>query len=515
MKLKRRSISLILAALMLIALFAGCRSGDDTPNSSSDPVNAGEPVMGGNLNVAIPQDLDANLDPQATVSADTRQLLFNICEGLIKLNPDGTFSPAVADYYKIAESADVFTFELREGVRFHNGKEVTVDDVVYSITRAAGLDTGTPLVGELAIVKSVEATDERTVIVTLKESNYEAFAAMTVAIIPEGNDPSEELIGTGPFYFEERMPQESILIKKFADYWGEPAYLDSVTYKIIDNAEAIVTALLSGSIDLCAHLTSAQVNELGEGFNIEEGTMNLVQAIYLNNAAEPFNNVEVRRALSYAIDKQNVLDFLADGKGAKLGSSIYPNFTKYFREDLVDYYEYDVEKAKQMLADAGYPNGFEVSLTVPSNLKPHVDTAIIVAEQLKQVGVTVNVQQVDWDTWLAETYIARDYEMTIIGIDTPVLSARGMLERFTSTAGDNLINFSNDEYDEVFSRASRTQDEDEQIELYGRLQEILTEEAANLYIQDLCDLVAMQPNVGGYEFYPLYVSSMASVYFTE
>ena len=119
--------------------------------------------------------------------------------------------------------------------------------------------------------------------------------------------------------------------------------------------------------------------------------MNLVQAVYLNNTKEPFNNVKVRQALSYAIDRQAIMDYLADGRGAAVGSSMYPAFQKYFRPELVDYYSYDVEKAKKLLADAGYPDGFEMTITVPSNYQPHVDTAEVIAEQLKAIGVTVNI----------------------------------------------------------------------------------------------------------------------------
>ncbi len=517
----RKILALSLAILMLSAALSAC-SGGKTNEASAQPTAettqpqvSAEPVMGGELTVGIAQDLDDTLDPQKMVSAGTREVLFNVYEGLVKPDTIGNLVPAVASDYKISDTGDTFTFTLRDGVKFHNGNAVTVKDVVYSIKRAAGLDTGTPLIDGFDAVKSVETSDEKTVVVTLKEPNIEFLALLTAAIIPDGNDPTKETIGTGPFKFISRTPQESIVLEKFSDYWGTSSNVDKVTYKIIDNAETLVMSLKSGAVDLVAHLTSAQVKELGEGFTVMEGTMNLVQAVYLNNTKEPFNNIKVRQALSYAIDRQAIMDYLADGRGALVGSSMYPAFQKYFKPDLVDYYTYDTEKAKQLLADAGYPDGFEMTITVPSNYQPHVDTAQVIAEQLKAVGVTVNIDLVDWGTWLSKVYQGRDYQSTVIGVDASMMTARAMLERFSSDSGSNFTNFSDPEYDEVFKEAITSTDDQKQVELYGKLQTILTEDAANLYIQDMCDLVAMGNGLQGYEFYPIYVMDLSKVYFTK
>jgi peptide/nickel transport system substrate-binding protein len=505
---------------MLTALLSACsKSSTESDPAASGPdvsssVNPGQPLMGGDLVVALPTDIDDPLDPHATFSAETRQLLFNIFEGLVKPDTAGNFNGAVASSFEISEGGDVFTFKLRDGVKFHNGETVTAADVVYSITRVAGLETGEPLLDGIEVVDSVEATDEKTVAITLSSGNVEALALMTAAIIPEGSDPAQEPIGTGPFRFVSRSPQENVVIEKFADYWGTPAYVDSVTYNIIESAETQIMSLMSGAVDLVAHLTSAQVAELGEGFNVVEGTMNLVQAVYLNNAVEPFNKVEVRRALCYALDKQGVLDLLSDGKGTLLGSSVYPAFTRYFREDLISFYPHDVEKAKQLLAEAGYPEGFDMTISIPSNYTPHIDTATIVAEQLKEIGVNVSIDLIDWNSWVTEVYGGRNFQATLVGLDASTLTARKMLERFETNNSKNFINFSDAEYDEVFLEASTTTDSAQQVALYGRLQEILAEQAANLYIQDLCDFVVMQPDVAGYEFYPLYVMDMSKIYFT-
>lgn len=513
MKAIKRSLCLVLCLVLLALCLTGCgrpANQPDDPGESGEPSGSGEPISGGVLTVGVAQDIET-LDPHMIVSAAARELLFNVYEGLLKPDPSGGLHPAVAESYDISDAGDSFTFILREGVVFHNGQPVTAQDVVYSVERAVQ----SPNIKGLEAFRSIEATDEKTVVISLSEPNIEFLSALTAAsIIPTAIDPETEVVGTGPFKYVSRSPQENIIIERFDEYYGTPAYLDSVEYKIIESGEALVMSLQSGVLDLVAHLTSAQVAELGDSFTVLEGTMNLVQALYLNNAEEPFDDIRVRQALCYAVDRQGVLDILADGKGTLLGSSMYPNFSKYFREDLVDTYPHDPEKAKELLAEAGLADGFEMDITVPSNHQPHVDTAEILAEQLKAVGITANIIPVDWDTWLNEAYLGREFQSTVVGVDAAYLAARAMMERFTSSYPENFINFSNDEYDRTFEEILACTDDTEQTELYGRLQEILAEDAANVYIQDLCDFVATAKNIGGYEFYPLYVMDMSKVYFT-
>ncbi|MCI9300720.1 MAG: ABC transporter substrate-binding protein, partial [Oscillibacter sp.] len=268
-------------------------------------------------------------------------------------------------------------------------------------------------------------------------------------------------------------------------------------------------------IDLFSHLTSTQVAQLGDEFNIEEGTMNLVQAMYLNNAVAPFDDVRVRQALCYAIDRQQILDLAFDGYGSLIGSSMYPAFGKYFDDSLTNYYTYDVEKAKALLADAGYPDGFAMTITVPSNYQPHLDTAQVIVEQLKQVGITAEILPVTWESWLNDTYMGRQFQATVVGVDASTMTARALLERFTSTAGNNFINYNNAEYDAIFQAAIAAADDAAQTAAYKQAEANLTENAANVYIQDLADLVAIRKGLTGVRFYPIYVLDLSGIRYTD
>lgn len=516
--MKKKLLALFLALVMVGAVLPGCGDGSKDPGGQGNNGKTGEPVKGGEITIGIAQDLDDSLDPHQTVAAGTREVLFNIFEGLVKPNSDGEMIPAVAEKYTLSEDGTTYTFTLREGVKFHNGQTVTAEDVVYSINRCAAVPEGQekPLVAAFSAVKSVEALDEKTVAVTIAQRDLEFISYMTAAIIPADYENQDTApVGTGPFRFVSRTPQQDFVMERFEDYWGAPAWLDKVTYKICENADALVMNLNGGSIDLCAHLTSAQASQLNQNFQVLEGTMNLVQAIYLNNQAKPFDNQLVRQALCYAIDRQGIMDMVADGHGTAVGSSIYPAFTKYFLPELVDKYPHDVAKAKELLAQAGYPDGFDMTISVPNNYQPHMDTAEVVAEQLREAGINVTIQPVEWSTWLDTIYNGRQFQATVVGVDAANMTARAMLERFTSDYGKNFINYNNPAYDALFQKAINAQDEATQTDLYKQMETMLADTAANVYIQDLCDLVAMRQDLGGLKFYPIYVLDLSTVYFTQ
>lgn len=516
--MKKKLLALFLALVMVGAVLPGCGDGSKDPGGQGNNGETGEPVKGGEITVGIAQDLDDSLDPHQTVAAGTREVLFNIFEGLVKPNSDGEMIPAVAEKYELSEDGTTYTFTLRDGVKFHNGQTVTAEDVVYSINRCAAVPEGQekPLVAAFSAVRSVEALDEKTVAVTIAQRDLEFISYMTAAIIPAGYaDQATAPVGTGPFRFVSRTPQENFIMERFEDYWGTPAWLDKVTYKICENADALVMNLNGSSIDLCAHLTSAQAAQLSSNFKVLDGTMNLVQAIYLNNQAKPFDNQLVRQALCYAIDRQGIMDMVADGHGTAVGSSIYPAFTKYFLPELVDKYPHSVEKAKELLAQAGYPNGFDMTISVPNNYQPHMDTAEVVAEQLREAGIRVTIQPVEWSTWLDTIYNGRQFQATVVGVDAANMTARAMLERFTSDYAKNFINYSSPAYDALFQQAINATDEATQTDLYKQMETMLADTAANVYIQDLSDLVAMRQDLGGLKFYPIYVLDLSTVYLTQ
>lgn len=501
-----RNVLLFGLAFTLAVAPCGC-AGDKEDKASSS------------IKIGIQQDIEESLDPHDMLAAGTKEIFFNVFEGLVKPDNEGNIVPAVASSVSKSEDGCTYTFEIRQGIMFHDGTPVTADDIKYSVEKFADIENHNPSISAFSIVKEVNILDESKVEVCLTEPNNEFLsnlATVEAAIIPKHNEnPDANCIGTGPYMYVSRAPMENVKMKRFDGYWGEKANIEDVTFKICTNADTIPMELKGGSIDMITHLTNAQVQQIDANkFEIYEGTMNLVQALYLNHSFEPFKDANVRKALCYAIDKDSILGFVSDGKGTKIGSSIYPNFGKYY-EDYSDLYPHDIEKAKKLLADAGYPNGFSFTVTVPSNYTQHVDTALVLAEQFKEIGVEANIQTVDWDTWLSETYIGRNYDATVIGVDAAQLTADSLLSRFESSADDNFTNYSNSTYDAKYSQALKESSDEKQTEIYKECAKILADDAANVYIQDLPEFVAMNKKYTGYVFYPVYVMDVSKIKLSE
>ena len=524
--MKKRLIALFLFAVLLVSVFSAC--GNTTPdagadsnngNNSSDAADAsGDAATAGGATeivVGIAQDLEDSLDPYQMAAAGTREVMFNVFEGLVKTDSNGNLNPAVASDVTVSEDGLTYTFTLRDGVKFHNGADVTAEDVLYSFNTCAATAVDTSLAAALSNVVSIDTSDNSTVVITLAQSdnNFLTYVSSTYIVPADYKDQATAPVGTGPFKFDSRAVQQNVVLLKNEDYYGEGAKVDKVTYRIYADATGLVTAMDAGSLDIVAHITADQAANLSDSYKVLEGTMNLVQALYLNNAVAPFDNELVRQALCYAIDVDGILDLTADGHGVKVGSSMYPSFGKYFDPDLADTYGYDPDKAKELLAEAGYPNGFSFSITVPSNYTPHVNAAEVIVEQLAAVGITATLKEVEWETWLSDVYGGRDFETTVIGFDASAMTADAMLARWMSDNGKNMINYNNPEYDQVMAKAQSTFDDAEQTALYKQALEILADTAANVYIQDLADFVAIKTNLEGFEFYPIYVIDLSTVYF--
>ena len=484
--------------------------------SESASGQAGD-MYGGSIVVGVQQDIDS-LDPHKATAAGTKEIIFNIFEGLVKPDENGNLINAVASDYTISEDGLTYTFTLRENVKFHNGNVVTAEDVKYSLERVSGLLDGTPLISTLKTIKSVDILDEKTVQVKVESANTELIYSFVAAIIPAGSgeDESADPIGTGPFSFVSYKPQEGIVLAKNPEYWQEGLpYLDQVEFKIINSADTALLELQGGTINLYAYLTDSQVQALQGSHQVISSASNVVQALFLNNAVEPLNDVRVRQAISYAVDKDAINDFVGGGNGTLISSAMLPTLKENY-VDLNDTYgnAANVEKAKELLADAGFPDGFDLEITIPSNYEFHMQTGEVIVEQLKAVGINATIKAVEWATWLDEGYNGRQDAATISGITCD--STPGyLLNRFQTDSKKNFINFQNTEYDEIYAKAQAELDPAKKAEYYKELQKILCDEAGSVFLQVPASQTAISKNLAGYKFYPVYVQDMSTVYITE
>ena len=363
--MKKTILALTLVLALLLAGCGGTPSAAPAPSaapseapaeSSTEPATEADaaaattsPRAAANeISIGIAQDFDS-LDPDYMTAAGTKEVLFNVFEGLVKPSPAGEIVPAVASEVAKSEDGLSYQFTLRDGVKFHNGEPVEMDDVLYSVERRwKGEDTAAQL-SALSVIDSLSA-DGNVLTITLAEPSNEFLAAVMNAYILPSDYTKQETspVGTGPYRFVSRSVQDNLVLERFPDYWGTPGRLDKVTFKILESADGLVLGLQSGALDLVAHLSSDQIVQLNKDeFSIAEGSMNLVQALYLNNAEKPFDDVRVRQALCWAIDKQAVIDLAFDGYGIPLGTSMFPSFSKYYDESLTDYYTPDPERPRR------------------------------------------------------------------------------------------------------------------------------------------------------------------------
>ena len=451
------------------------------------------------------------LDPlNPANTADGRSILFNVFQGLVKPDSYGNLVGAVAESFEIDENSLVYVFTLRQGVLFHDGQAVSPADVVFSLNTAIAAG----FVG-LNQIERVEISGPREVRITLSEPDPGFLPFLTIGIVPENNpDRERNPIGTGPFIIESYSPQQSLILARNPYYWrsGIPK-LDRVTLVFSSDSNALFRGLLGGNIE-GASITGAQLAQLNErDFDIFPFPSNMVQLMALNNAHPPLDDVRVRRALNYALDISEIIEIAFFGQGEPSGSPVIPGLRNVYDESLRDPYPRDLERSRSLLAEAGFPNGFPLEITVAAPFTMHVDTAQVIVNQLRDAGINATIRLVDWATWLSEVHHARRFQATIISLDAGTVSPRSFLARYVSTAGGNFFNFDNPDFDRVFTAALTERDEARRISLYKEAQRIISENAAGVFIQDILGFRAFTSGrFGGVVNYPLFVIDFASMY---
>ena len=446
------------------------------------------------------------LNPANT--ADGRSILFNVFEGLVKPDSSGGLIPAVAESYRVDGSTYVFV--LRKGIQFHDGKEVKPADVAFSLLEAQkahfpGFDK----------IAGIDISGPREIRIILTKPDPEFLPYLTVGIVPRNNpDREKKPVGTGPFIIKSYLPQQSLKLVRNPYYWhrGEPL-LESVTIAFSSDTDSLLTGLKGGNIE-GASVTGALIPQLDPNeFDIIPSNSNTVQLMALNNAQKPLDDVRVRRAINYAIDVQRIIETAFYGKGESSGSPLIPGLKNVYNESLRNPYPADLEKAKKLLAEAGYSKGFPLEIVVPSNYTMHVDTAQVIVHQLLDAGIVATIRLLDWGTWLSEVYRNRNYQSTIISLDANNVSPRSFLSRYLSDAKDNFINFNNPAYDKVYQAALVENDEKQRIALYKEAQQLISENAASVFIQDIVGFkVFTKGRFDGIKNYPLYIIDFASIY---
>ncbi|MDR3258729.1 MAG: ABC transporter substrate-binding protein [Fusobacteriaceae bacterium] len=452
-------------------------------------------------------DLDS-LNPYKMVSSASEEIMMNVYEGLVMPSEDGGIKPAIAESYSVSEDGLTYKFKIRKGIKFHNGNPLDIKDVEYSLNRMAGKDVDK--VSSSAFINIdkiiVDNEDEVNIVLTKPDSSF--IYHMIEGIIPDENKENLEkiAIGTGPFKVSEYEKEYGIVLEKFDDYWGEKAKIDKVDIKIAPDSGMRFLKFLSGEIDILTHIDAKRVNELKD-HTVVSGPQNLVFLLALNHKFTPFSDKRVREAINLVVDKEKLITTALDGYGVPLETNMSPAMKEVCIDNIG--HKTDIEKAKALLKEAGQEN-LKFTLRTSTLSSIYTNSAQVLKEQLKEVGITVEIETMEWATWLDEVYTGKKHEATVIGLSGK-LDPEPILIRYTTPYAKNFFNYSNKEYDDLIEKAKITNNDAERILIYKKAQEILRDDNAAVYLVDPDMLVGMKKGIKGYVFYPLAYMNFAKL----
>lgn len=526
-----KSVCLALSAVMAAGAMTGCSkkpAETQAPAETTAAAEAGQTeaaeteaaqaegtrVEGGECTIMIQTEPDS-FDPFIAVAADTESILFNVYDGLVTLGDDGTMHPDLAEKYEVSEDHKTYTFYIKDSATFSNGEPVTVDDVVASYTKYKDVKAG------FEQVESIEGGDG-TVTFTLTEPDASFISILNYGVAPadESIDLNITPIGSGPYMITDYVTGSEVVLEKnpyYATNEERTPNMDKITVKVNMTDPAVtLNQFLAGDIDLTQFMEpeNAAIVEK-KGGQVIAAPSNTIQILAFNLNEAPFDDVRVRQAMAYAIDKDALVETILCGQSDKLISHMSPVMAAYYTEDIENAPYYDPEKAKELLKEAGYDEG-ELSFTikVPSSYSRHVNTGLMIKDMLADIGVNAEIEQIEWATWLEDVYADRKFQSTIIGMAGKVDPDK-VFNRYETTFKRNMWNYSNPEYDKLIAEGKRETELEKRVEIYKQCQQYLVDDAVCVYTMDTSNIKFANAKLGGIKNYPAYYINMSALYWME
>jgi len=465
------------------------------------------------LVIGIPLE-PPHLDPTAGAAAAIREVTYaNVFEGLTRIGPNGEVLPDLAESWTISDDGKVYTFKLHTGVKFHDGADFSADDVKFSLDRARAANSINAQKQLFAAIDKVDVVDPATVKVTLTHPQgsflYNMGWGDAVIVSPKSADTNKEKpVGTGPFKFDNWAKGSSITLVKSDHYWGDAVFLEKVEFRIVPDAAAAVPALLSGDIQAFPFFDPDSVSQVKDDprFKVVVGATEGETILSINNKKPPFDKLQVRQAISYALDRKAIIDGASAGLGLPIGSHMSPA-NKYY-VDLTGRYPHDVAKAKELLKEAGLENGFKATLKLPPTSYARLGGEII-ASQLRDVGINLEIIPVEWAQWLDQVFTKKDYDLTIVSHTEP-----NDIDIYARK--DYYFNYDNPAFNKVIADLELTSDEAKRKDLYAQAQKILADDAVVGFLYELPKVGVWDAKLQGlWENAPIPANDLTKVKWSE
>lgn len=494
MKKRMKQLAMLLCATMCLGLTA-CGGGS---NGSSDSSTASETRT--DLNLLI-TDAFSTIDPQNLSLNSDKAMARQMYEPLFWIDAEAEEVPMLATEYSVSDDQLTWTFKLREGVTFHNGDPLKASDVVYSYNRCM---ESPYMQNYTESIEKVEAPDDSTVVVTLSAPcaplimNLAEVGIVNEKFAEENKDDQGLLgfneCGTGAYMYKSSTPDVSVELEAYPDYWGGEAPIKEVTYNMITDATTALTAFKSGEIDvISAPATDAEeLIASGEYSSTVLATNHLTYLIF-NSQTEPFNNPDLRKAVAYAIDRQSIIDMAADGAATPAYSLATP-YSFGFTEDHTKY-EQDLDKAREYLTKAGYPDGIDIGTFKTMSGSQFEKVAQVVQSQLAEIGITCTIEGLEGNT-LVNDCITGNFTLSDMG--QSISADYDFVKTFLNEEyidGLNMARYTDPEISRLFAEGVATTDSDARLDIYKQIEELTQEACVYVPLYNLTNTYVWNKNM--------------------
>jgi len=462
---------------------------------STAALMAGAALAKDDITVALQLE-PPHMDPTSAAAGAIDSVLYsNVFEGLTRFMSDGSVVPGLAESWEISDDGLTYTFKLRDGVTFHDGTTMDAEDVKFTLDRIGAEDSANAQKALYAAISEVNVVDQLTVEVKLSEPNGNMIFNLAwgdaVIVAPESiENIKQQPIGTGAFKFQSWTQGDMVELVRNDDYWGDAPALASATFKFISDPTAAFAAVMAEDVDVFSGFPAPEnlpQFEADPRFQVLVGSTEGETILSTNNKMPPFDNVRVREAMAHAIDRQAIIDGAMFGLGTPIGTHFAPHNPAYV--DLTAQSNYDPEKAKALLAEAGFADGFETTLHLPPPSYARRGGEII-ASQLAEVGIKAEITNVEWAQWLETVFRGKNFGLTIVSHTEP-------MDIGIYANPDYYFQYDNKAFQDLIAKLNVTSDPDARNQMMAEAQTIIADDYVNGYLFQLAASTVAKAGVQG------------------